>query len=468
MSLEFHLFSLLFRPTTLLISGIFLITFPFIKKLDFINSITLIKDNLEASPIYSISISLTGQCNENESIYKIGYFPGIINGRVYKNRVFSGKCTKLYSNCKSIEKIDGFDLNIWDGNTFCVNKNPQFNYETFIRNAVENNNECDIGFKKCGILDTYNRIMCVEEYNDCPINKIIIDNNEISPSDYNYKTLSLNNNKYLHYTNESINNSVIVNISISSGIPCSDPNEINTKYPQYILDGNFFRYFCSNKLNDKFNDDIYTFIDSIKKSKLYYDNDIYEHINDLNNYPIHSLDENIELYTRNYFGMDKKYFENKTVYIQNKLNQSSDYYIQFNKKMKDATSYSFFLYLSSMVHMYVTFCKETNKCGRTMNFVLTFINIIFWYVISVLCFSGYSYIKNYNLFNFGFDQNRNFIIKNHMKLIEKNKKIFLVIIIFTFLYYIGVVIILIRVKIRIKKIRINRSEDFSIELRRIN
>ena len=30
---------------------------------------------------------------------------------------------------------------------------------------------------------------------------------KISPNDFNYKTLSLNNNKFLHYTNESINNS---------------------------------------------------------------------------------------------------------------------------------------------------------------------------------------------------------------------------------------------------------------------
>ena len=70
---------------------------------------------------------------------------------------------------------------------------------------------------------------------------------------------------------------IIVNFTISSGIPCSDPNEINTKYPQYILDGNFLRYICSKKINGKLNDNIYTFIDSINKSVLYNENDIYEY-----------------------------------------------------------------------------------------------------------------------------------------------------------------------------------------------
>lgn len=80
-----------------------------------------------------------------------------------------------------------------------------------------------------GILDPNNRIMCTEENNNYPINKIIINNNEKSPTDFNYVTLSLNNNKFLLYTDESINNNIIVNFSISSGIPCLNPIEINNK-----------------------------------------------------------------------------------------------------------------------------------------------------------------------------------------------------------------------------------------------
>ena len=469
MNIEFLLFTNFFKPITLFFSAILLICFPFNKKLDFLNSITIIKDNLQASPIYSISISLTGKCNENESMYKIGYFPGIIKGRIYKDRVFKGKCSKLLgSSCKTIDKIDGFELNIWDGNTFCVNKNPELNYETFIRNSVENNNECDIGFKKCGILDSNNRIMCVEENNDCPINKIIINNNNISPSDFNYKILSLNNNKYLHYTNEAINDSIIVNISISSGIPCSDPNEINTKFPQYILDGNNLRYICTHKLNDNLNDNIYTFIDSNKKSELYKENAVNQCINLLHNYPYFSLNENIELYSRNYFGMDMNYFENNTSYIQNKLNQSNEYYLKFNDKLKEASTYTIILYLSSMIHMYVTFCNQTSRCAKTMNFVLTFINIILWYVYSVLNFSCFSYLKNYNLLIYGFDKNRNFIMKSHMKLLKKNKSVILVSIIFSIFYFVGLVVLLIYVKISVKLLRINRNEDFSIELRRMD
>ena len=469
MKTEFEYFIFFFRLLSLFLSLIYFILLLFFKKLDIINEITLIKNNFQASPIYSISQSLTGKCNENESIYKLGYFPGILKGRFYKKRVYVGKCNKFHSSkCKTINKIDGFDLNKWDGNTFCVNTNSELNYETFIRNSVENNNECDIGFKKCGFLDSNNRIMCIEENNDCPINKIIINNNEISPNDYNYKTIPLNNNKYLHYTNESINNAIIVNFTISSGIPCSDPNEINTKYPQYILDGNFLRYICSKKINGKLNDNNYNFIDSINKSVLYNENEIYQHFFSLYDYPFYSLNENIELYTRNYFGMDVKYFENKNFYTINKLNQTFDYNSQYNKIIKIIFYYSCVLYCSTLIHSHIGICRNTCKCVRIFNIFLIFLIILLWNFISVLSISCYSLLKNYNLLNFGFDENRNFSLKHHMKVLKRNKSLLITIITFSILYFAEMVFVLIYIKRKIKKQTINRNEDFRIQLRRID
>ena len=44
--------------------------------------------------------------------------------------------------------------------------------------------------------------MCIKESLNCPINKILINNdNNYSENNINFNTISLNNNKYLHYTN---------------------------------------------------------------------------------------------------------------------------------------------------------------------------------------------------------------------------------------------------------------------------
>ena len=93
---------------------------------------------------------------------------------------------------------------------------------------------------------------------------------------------------------------------------------------------------------------------------------------------------------------------------------------------------------------------------------------ILWYVYSVLNFSCFSYLKNYNLLIYGFDKNRNFIMKSHMNLLEKNKSVILVSIIFSIFYFVGLVVLLMYVKISVKLLRINRNEDFSIELRRMD
>ena len=185
------------------------------------NIFLLLQDNLNF-PIYSIKLSNeNNDCDDNEYLpYQIGYYPGSKKGIYYKNAVKKKSSCNILSNCKKIPGTPYLPIFIWDGNKFCVKNKKELKYENLIRNSVEYGNECKIGYKKCGILDSNNRILCLENIVDCPINKIIINDNLNSPNDYSYTTLSLNNNKYLHYTNEAINNPIVVNISISLGNFC--------------------------------------------------------------------------------------------------------------------------------------------------------------------------------------------------------------------------------------------------------
>ena len=397
------------------------------------NSIIILKDNIQSSPIYSISLSSTGICNEKKEIYPIGYFPGISKGRFYKNRILFGQCTFFHgSSCKTINKVNGFNLNIWDGNIFCINKNPELNYETYIRNSVENNKECDIGFKKCGFLDSNKRIMCIEENNNCPINRIIINNNKTSPKDFNYTTLSLNNNKFLHYTNESINSYIIVNFSISTGTPCINPNEINTKYPQYILDKNFKKYICTDKILNEFYDNFFIKLDTIKKSELYKQNNVNTILNKLYNYPYFSLEEDISLFIRSYFGIDKfciefeeKFYINKLLEIDNFINKKKFIYVHL--------ILSGIFFLVHIIINFVLFCiKEYENKFYTIFLFYNFGLFILTSIIFLCKFVVYIFFKEINFKSLCYNNKIEFEINNNHKRINHARNLELINLLITF------------------------------------
>ena len=297
-------------------------------KIKEIISFPLIEDQFNF-PIYSISLAINNQCENNENQMKLGYFPGTKRGKKQKGRIIV--CVNI---CK-IKQTNPINIYIWNNNIFCTNTNNELNYESFYSNSVDKDKECDIGFKKCGILDSNNKIMCVEDITDCPINKILINYNSSSPEDYSYKTLQLNNGQYLHYTNESIDSFIVVNLTLSLGIPCSNPLEYNTQYPQYILENNFYQYFCLSKYenasiftNNSFN----SLIDSYRKYDVYKENEILGIVEKLPNYPLFSLNENYDLYSRNYFGIDYKCFNNNINLFELQ---------QYDKWRKGAKKYNF-------------------------------------------------------------------------------------------------------------------------------
>ena len=88
------------------------------------------------------------------------------------------------------------------------------NYEYLLKHSTKNS--CEVNFKRCGILDTYGNIMCIQENESCPINDIIVDSKEKKyeyiNKGYQFCQLSkLPNNYYLYYTNNEIDKEIVVN-----------------------------------------------------------------------------------------------------------------------------------------------------------------------------------------------------------------------------------------------------------------
>ena len=75
-------------------------------------------------------------------------------------------------------------------------------YETLLTNAISENQPCPNNQKKCGHLNE-GLIICYNINESCPINDIIFDNNSNhSEGNINYTLLKINDNEYIHFTNE--------------------------------------------------------------------------------------------------------------------------------------------------------------------------------------------------------------------------------------------------------------------------
>ena len=102
------------------------------------------------------------------------------------------------------------------------------NYNNYLKHSTKS--ECEINYKKCGILDSMNNIMCIPNSEICPLNEIKTSLNENSNIYEIGKYFDYN----LFYTNQNINNRIITNLTISN------------EQPKYITTDNFI-----------FDDDIY-------------------------------------------------------------------------------------------------------------------------------------------------------------------------------------------------------------------
>jgi hypothetical protein len=79
-------------------------------------------------------------------------------------------------------------------------------YSYLLMHSTEN--QCEINYKKCGILDSMKNIMCIPESDICPLNEI---KTYFSVNSDNYVKYF---NYDLYFTNNNINNNIITNITI--------------------------------------------------------------------------------------------------------------------------------------------------------------------------------------------------------------------------------------------------------------
>ena len=80
---------------------------------------------------------------------------------------------------------------------------------------VRNKNGCISGYRPCGILDTYGNVLCIDEFVDCPVNRIKADhiNKENQYLSKNYKSITwgkMSHNYKIFYSNDNTEGNVVV------------------------------------------------------------------------------------------------------------------------------------------------------------------------------------------------------------------------------------------------------------------
>ena len=308
--------------------GIFILTAINVK----LNSVSTILNEIGSSlNDYPIShLNYAENCSIDEYNGNLFTFPGSVQGctcvhvpyyprdQEGKFEVNPGTCSdnQTANGCLEVKDIPAKKLDAWNNKRFCskfydVSGSGFKGYLYFLNNSVLENEQCKSGYKKCGKLDDMGNYLCFPENEECPINDIISSTTRREDlENKNYSFITINDNKYLYYSNQEVDKPVISKFKVVEGKLCVDRAYVHSDYPQYILDKQFAYYGCRHKINDQLYED-FDELDTLAKGDFYNRSGL-----DLNKehyyrpfyyeYPFYSLEANVSLYSQRYIGYDKK------------------------------------------------------------------------------------------------------------------------------------------------------------------
>ena len=223
--------------------GIFVCAFKIPSNLfDYLEKFQII-NMYNSRPIMDIIVSDNELSYKNTTYPLLGKYNGINGGHKYIgcHKIFSGTC---YDDIKAEKEVycPGDEIKRKLIYEFCFNNTniPETNYtiykskylyaektmrktryETLLPNAISENQPCPNNQKKCGLLNE-GLVICYDINETCPINDIIFDNNSNhSEGNINYTSLKINENEYIHFTNEKTDNQIIFDLILSIEHPLS-------------------------------------------------------------------------------------------------------------------------------------------------------------------------------------------------------------------------------------------------------
>ncbi len=208
----------------------------------------------------------------------------------------------LYGNKNSYDSHGSWFLN--KGKEFLSTVlDSSYNYSSLLSHSVKKGEECQKGYKKCGILDSMNNIMCLKEDQTCPINLLFVTDMASLPtkySNYTFKRVFFEDGKILHFTNQAVDQYIVTGFRLSDSQVCINSDEYNSPYSSYVLD--YYQYYgCKTKFSNIQYNTNYNKLDTIVQYNLYDKNHILTKLMQLPEYNIENLNQQkTNLYMKNY------------------------------------------------------------------------------------------------------------------------------------------------------------------------
>ena len=288
------------------------------------------------TPIYDLSFDDIKKNNLNyiESFYEW-------QGRV---RSIEGMSTEsIIEVPKNISKIY---------QNYFLFKNDSRNYFDYLKDfSVEKDEECKTNYKKCGILNTDGRILCLPNEENCPLNSFAISTINNDPNYLGYQSYKVTDfisgdEYYFYYTNTKINEKIITNFKLSYGLPCM--LETERSWISILSLEKEENPTCKTEINGKLRDDRYIQVNGgiISLKSLYFDNDIGKE-------ETITEDMTVELYTRNFVNINEKcYYQ----FLED-IEKENDYFKVINIIIKVLSSIISVL-LFSLIIYFILKCKS--------------------------------------------------------------------------------------------------------------
>jgi hypothetical protein len=249
-----------------------------------------------------------------------------------------------------------------------------FDYLDNIDDINSTNQICKDNYKKCGILDTNNNILCIPINEECPLNDLKISDVKLPDLETDYFFVKITESltdsvKYIYYTNKKTDNNIITHLELSTNNPCIYPDEHNWIgiNPKEIEKNCSCQTYINNELYDKSYKEVGN---KILMKSLYYDNNVPLY----NEYNY----ETVNLYARNHYYFDKNCSEK---YIEEYDNLETS----FSSKMLYLRILQYFNFFLVVIYVIVLFiqiiCKDDEDDNKSKIYGLVITDLILLYGI---------------------------------------------------------------------------------------